>query len=534
MVDRKSRILLRFFCMLACMCCYVVNAYTTGSNVMKQAISTSSSSFSLSSGLPEVRIPWLIVGGGIHGVHIAARLVGEQSNDPSRMVIVDDNHELLQKWKSRTAATGMTYLRSSGGYHLDLDEHSLRRQLGGNIGIGKTKIKGKKKRGKQKRQQNVNDNNMAFTKDYERPRLDLFNQHCDSVIEKYGLQDMHVRGTVTKIEPMEDFVMVVVSSPSATSARGNENDCMDFVIYHAEHVVLALGNDTPSYADWVQDDDVSKGRIRHLLDDTVSDHGDGQELDVEGSLDVMHKQSIAVIGGGITAAHKALELVTKNNNPQRTNGSNPKSAIHLISRHELREQQFDTHQDWMMDRKACERSENSGGYGMPSRQRKFAAMTSWQERRKTIARERIPGTVTPAVYRGEDGLRYAFERGDVKFHAAEVIEKRNIQSHVNRNREQMELELSTGEIIVVDKVLLATGFGKRLPGGSLIQKDLVEDAGLAVSDFCGFPIVDEDLRWHPRIFVAGALAELELGPSARNIAGARMAAERIVNSSKQK
>ena len=30
------------------------------------------------------------------------------------------------------------------------------------------------------------------------------------------------------------------------------------------------------------------------------------------------------------------------------------------------------------------------------------------------------------------------------------------------------------------------------------------------------------------VYVAGALAELELGPSARNIAGARLAAERIV------
>ena len=30
------------------------------------------------------------------------------------------------------------------------------------------------------------------------------------------------------------------------------------------------------------------------------------------------------------------------------------------------------------------------------------------------------------------------------------------------------------------------------------------------------------------LYVAGALAELELGPSARNIAGARLAAERIV------
>jgi hypothetical protein len=42
-------------------------------------------------------------------------------------------------------------------------------------------------------------------------------------------------------------------------------------------------------------------------------------------------------------------------------------------------------------------------------------------------------------------------------------------------------------------------------------------------------IVDPNLRWHPRVFVSGPLAELELGPVSRNIAGARRAGDRIVN-----
>ena len=90
------------------------------------------------------------------------------------------------------------------------------------------------------------------------------------------------------------------------------------------------------------------------------------------------------------------------------------------------------------------------------------------------------------------------------------------------------MSLSCGNTIEVDEVLLATGFGKKLPGGKLI-KDLVKNFDLEVSDFCGFPIVDENLSWGSKgIYVAGALAELEIGPSARNIAGARLAAERIL------
>lgn len=36
------------------------------------------------------------------------------------------------------------------------------------------------------------------------------------------------------------------------------------------------------------------------------------------------------------------------------------------------------------------------------------------------------------------------------------------------------------------------------------------------------------LRWHPRLFVTGPLAELEIGPASRDIAGARMAARRVI------
>ena len=36
---------------------------------------------------------WLIVGGGIHGVHLAARLIGEVGIEPSRLAIVDPGQD---------------------------------------------------------------------------------------------------------------------------------------------------------------------------------------------------------------------------------------------------------------------------------------------------------------------------------------------------------------------------------------------------------------------------------------------------------
>jgi hypothetical protein len=44
---------------------------------------------------------------------------------------------------------------------------------------------------------------------------------------------------------------------------------------------------------------------------------------------------------------------------------------------------------------------------------------------------------------------------------------------------------------------------------------------------CGYPVVNRYLAWGRGLFVTGALAELELGPVARNISGARRAGERL-------
>lgn len=82
--------------------------------------------------------------------------------------------------------------------------------------------------------------------------------------------------------------------------------------------------------------------------------------------------------------------------------------------------------------------------------------------------------------------------------------------------------------VSADRILLATGFETKRPGGLLVDR-LIEDAALPCAA-CGYPLVDEHLRWHPRVLTTGPLAELELGPAARNIAGARRAADRILAS----
>jgi hypothetical protein len=442
----------------------------------------------------------------------------------------------------------MKYLRSSAGYHLDLLEDSLR-FFGTNTNndadesqstSGKNNSKTTTKKNKSKKKKRSHQDGY-FSNDYNRPRLDIFNQHCDSVIEKYNLDQMHIQGIVTKIEPMEDYVKVIVLLKGEHNHdHDHDHDHAKTIEYHADKIVLALGNDEPSYADWVGDYDVKKGFVRHLLDvsiDADGDRGADVNVDVNHRPDKEKLHSVAIVGGGITAAHKALELSRRYQQEKKDGTNVTPPTIHLISRQPLKEQLFDTHQDWMMDRAASKRSQEGGGSGTPKRQILFQQCDCYQKRRQIIAQERIPGTVTPAVYRGEDGLIYAIENGHIELHQAEVVDKAYRYATATATMENgngedgishLELTLSCGKVIQVDQVLLATGFSKNVPGGALVR-DLVDNSRLDVSEFCGYPIVDENLLWdQKRIYVAGALAELELGPSARNIAGARLAAERIV------
>lgn len=399
---------------------------------------------------PAPPLAWVVVGGGPHGVHIAARLLGEVDGvTPATLRIVDDDATLLRKWKRRAAATGMRYLRSPASSNLGVRDDSLWRHAGGSKGG-------------------------AFASDYSRPRLDVFDAHCDHVVATSGLADAHVRGTATEIAPSDDGVRVTVATSNGA------------VALDAARVVLALGNAAPAYPAWV---DRGSDRVTHVLDVDAAVSGDG---------------AVAIVGGGLSAVALALAL------------AEDRVDVHVICRHAVRERQFDVHQDWMMTAAGARRSRQHNAF--TPKQRAFAR-SEIDERRRAIDRERRAGTVPASVSRGRGGLKYAIAEGRVAWHAADV-------EAMSDDGGRVRLALSTGDAVVVDRVVLATGFGAEMPGAALVD-DLAASADLARGP-CGYPAPDDRLRWHPRVSVAGALAELELGPSARNIAGARLAAERII------
>jgi cation diffusion facilitator CzcD-associated flavoprotein CzcO len=200
---------------------------------------------------------------------------------------------------------------------------------------------------------------------------------------------------------------------------------------------------------------------------------------------------VLVVGMGIGAVHLALSQVGR-------------AKITLASRHPLAQSWFDSDPGWLG----------------PKNMRGFLAQTDWTHRRAQIAEARRRGSVPPDL---AAALREQIRAGRIERLAVEPLRALPGEGGVG--------VVLGGELRVFEHVVLATGFVQSRPGGVLVD-ELAVRHGLPVAP-CGYPIVGPDLSWHPRVACTGALAELELGPTARNISGARKAAVRLVEASLQ-
>ena len=382
-------------------------------------------------------LDWLIIGGGIHGVHIAARLISQAKVGIERIRIVDPNEKLLHRWKECTSTTGMEYLRSPSVHNLDIDPWALL----------------------EKASEEESHQIPLFAPPYDRPSLEFFNQHCDEIIAKYNIDKLHVKTKAISCSLDSDHILV------------NFEDGKEIT---AKNVVFAIGaGDQPMWPDWSE---IDSKKIHHIFSPNF------EYLPKA-------KESVSVVGGGISAGQVALRLAKEGH------------KVTLITRHEFREHQFDSDPGWL------------GPMYMDG----YSKIGDVNKRRRMISKARNKGSMSPDVI---NSLNNEIFKGNISW----FID--NVEGVVNENT-QLLMKLESGKNIIADRILLATGFEGKRPGGELISQ-LIKSASLPCAN-CGYPIVDQTLCWHPGIYVSGPLAELELGPVSRNISGARRAAERIVS-----
>lgn len=203
---------------------------------------------------------------------------------------------------------------------------------------------------------------------------------------------------------------------------------------------------------------------------------------------------VTVIGGGISAAHTAVKLAELY--PGR---------VTLLKRHPFRIYKFDSDPGWLG----------------PKNLTSFQRLQNYEDRRKAITKARYRGSLPKDIYN-----RLVRLKKQQKL----FLEDGEISEGIKHSNDLLLLKRKEGRRLAAGSVLLATGFLSSLKEEDWLQ-ELIQKENLQCAR-CGYPIVSSSLEWCSHLFVSGPLSELELGPTAGNIAGAQKAAERIAASIK--
>jgi glycine/D-amino acid oxidase-like deaminating enzyme len=390
---------------------------------------------------------YAIVGGGIHGTHVAHRLVRDAGLDPEELVVLDARGEPLASFRERARACGMQALRSPTVHHLGTDPFGL----------------------KDFAEARDRTDELVPTRDRpRRPSLELFLDHAEHVIDSSGLADRLRETTVTDVERVRGGGLYLRTGHGPVRAR---------------RCVLAIGHGGRlRRPDWAVDLG-SPSCVSHVWDEPAS----------PGSY--AEREHVCVVGGGITAGQLSLSL----------SGTPP---VTLLARRELREASVEADPHWI---------------NWPHIEDHLHSLPAGSAARlERVAAKHEAGTIPPYLRRR---MERAADRGGLEVRVGTIESARADWNGV-------VLRLEDGSVERFDRVLLATGFA------SSATCRLVERIAASLSlerGHRGVPVLDDaSLEWRTvdgsrsGVFVTGTLGAATLGPFAGTIAGARRAADRLV------
>lgn len=301
---------------------------------------------------------------------------------------------------------------------------------------------------------------------YDRPGRQLFEDFCSTVIGEWALQDRVVAASVVRVEPV---------------AQGRKRFRLEFAegsSLLARRVVLATGDGALNVPDWVQvlGNHYPADRLCH------ASQVDLRRLNLQG-------ERILVIGGGLTSGHLAIGAVRR--------GANVK----LMARRRFQEKLFDADPGWVG----------------PKYLKGFNAEPDWQRRWQMIQEARNGGSFTPDIM-----LQLRRARRDKSI---ELVDKYQVEQ-VRWVNHCWQVMCSDGDYFECDRIWYATGRKLDAAQHPLLQEIQAQYPAEMVN---GLPILDTHLRWPGcELFVMGGLAALQVGPVARNLRGAKIASDRIV------
>jgi Pyridine nucleotide-disulphide oxidoreductase len=416
-------------------------------------------------------LDWLIIGGGVHGTYLSLYLTRRRDVPAERLRVIDPYPEPLALWNHFAANTGMEFLRSSHAHNLHFDPFSLvtfaRTQAGAPLA--------------------------HFIEPYGRPALALFQAHNRLLIERYHLDRLRITGRVSALTRLPNGWRVETEQGSL----------------EAHNIIIAVGStEQPYWPDWACSLRAANAPIHHIFDPAFR------------RADLPDWGQAVVVGGGITAAQTATSLAIR-----------APGHVTLLMRHAPRVHQFDADTGWITPRYL------DG----------FYQEHDYTRRRAMITAARHRGSMPPDI---AAELQTAVENGLLTLREDEVVGAHRDAPSMSHPSLQaragvsaydsppfsiewgkggggigVSLTLASGQALTADQLILATGFDARRPGGVWLDAAVTYENLPLAPDGC--PLVDPTLCWSSGLYVSGPLAELEIGPVARNMVGVRLAAERI-------
>ena len=235
-------------------------------------------------------IPITIVGGGIHGVSIALRLLREIPTAARHLAILDRHPKPLTQWRDKTKRQGMTFLRSPAVHHISPDA----------LGIVEYAER--------------HNRTSELAPPYSQPSTQLFWDFCNDALAELANHQVYYQFEVAKLrwdKGAGPFPFRLIS----TGTEGFRSRC----------VILAIGADDcayvpPEFTQWQRQ---YPDRVMHASQFSVS-----KEFGTTPA-------KIVVVGGGLTAGTLAKSLSERGH------------SVALIARKQLRTEQFDFPPVWL-------------------------------------------------------------------------------------------------------------------------------------------------------------------------------------------
>ena len=309
---------------------------------------------------------------------------------------------------------------------------------------------------------------------YALPGTTLFQEFCQDVIRRWQLQNLVYPAQVMDIEPTQDrgrqrFRLWLATGESILARR----------------VVLAIAGGKPHIPAWVND--LAPTYPAHTL--VHSDKIDLRNMHLVG-------EKILIIGSGLTSGHLAI-------------GSAKRGAkVIMMARRTFYEKLFDAEPGWLGPKYL------KGFHGEPD----------WQKRWQLIQSARNGGSLTPAIL---TRLRRLEREGKLLFYENCEINQAQWQSthwQISCNYPEVHECLAH---LAIDRIWLCTGSTINVEDWPLLREVRATFPAPMVN---GLPVLDETLRWPGcNLHIMGGAAALQLGPVARNLAGARMAGDRLMS-----